>query len=304
MFGLIFLPFIIINFYIPFGHPRINIHFSNLLFIPEVKDIKWSVLISTAVWSLGGYDYVGSIAGEVKGGKRAFIIGIIATFPLNIINYAYPIILTYIVDGNDAHWQSGYFTQLTRNYFPYWLGIMMVVSSILANFTATASMMAQLSWTVWAMGKGRKDDTAKHRFLPYFMSWSWRGNETTQPLMALIVICFVVIGISAFDYNTLSQIYLPFRSLNVLCEYAALIGLKFSQPNRPRPFKIPGGGFGAILLAAPTAGIVIFCLSQSDIFPLEVAAAVIAFIILLLPLKKIWVYTTHRVYVVLSDLLQ
>jgi len=62
MFGLIFLPFIMINFYIPFGHPP--------------KDINWSVLISTVVWNLEGYDSLGSVAGEVKGGKKVFIAGI------------------------------------------------------------------------------------------------------------------------------------------------------------------------------------------------------------------------------------
>jgi len=156
IFGIVWLPFIIINFWIPFGQPRVNIEFSNMLYIPDIKSVKWSVLISTAVWSLGGYDYVGSVAGEVKGGKKAFVIGILATFPLNLINYLYPLTLTYIVDGNDANWQSGYFTQLTRNHFPYWLGIMMVISAVLANFASSASVMSQLSWTVWAMGKGKK----------------------------------------------------------------------------------------------------------------------------------------------------
>jgi len=63
------------------------------------------------VWNLEGYDSLGSVAGEVKGGKKVFIAGILATFPLNLMNYLYPITLTYIIDGNDANWQSGYFTQ-------------------------------------------------------------------------------------------------------------------------------------------------------------------------------------------------
>jgi len=70
------------------------------------------------------------------------------------MNYLYPITLTYIIDGNDANWQSGYFTQLVLNNFPYWLGISMVISSILANFGGMATGMAQLSWTVWAMSIG------------------------------------------------------------------------------------------------------------------------------------------------------
>jgi len=64
----------------------------NLIKIPPYDQIHWGVLISTTVWCLGGYDFAGSVAGEIKGGKKAFIIGILATFQLNLINYLYPIV--------------------------------------------------------------------------------------------------------------------------------------------------------------------------------------------------------------------
>jgi len=92
------------------------------------------------------------------------------------------------------------------------------------------------------------------------------------------------------------------RSFNLFCEYASLIRFKFTLPNTPRPFNIPGETLGAILIALPTLLIVIFCLCYTEPFALEIGAGVIGFIVLLLPIKKLWVYTTHKVYLLLSNL--
>jgi len=136
MLILIFSPFLALNIATIFRKPRLEIDM-NLIKIPPYDQIHWGVLISTTVWCLGGYDFAGSVAGEIKGGKKAFIIGILATFQLNLINYLF-----------------------VMKYFPIWLTIWMVISSIESCFGSVYSGILQLSWTMWAMGKGRKDKIA------------------------------------------------------------------------------------------------------------------------------------------------
>jgi hypothetical protein len=48
------------------------------------------------------------------------------------------------------------------------------------------------------------------------------------------------------------------------CEYAALIRLKFSEPDTERPFEVPGGKIGAICLGLPTLVLATFCLVYAD----------------------------------------
>jgi len=83
----------------------------NLIKIPPYDQIHWGVLISTTVWCLGGYDFAGSVAGEIKGGKKAFIIGILATFPLKFdkLFISNSIFITYIIDSDDRNWVAGFF---------------------------------------------------------------------------------------------------------------------------------------------------------------------------------------------------
>jgi len=79
-----------------------------------------------------------------------------------------------------------------------------------------------------------------------------------------MVIGLLELGLSVLSFNFLSQLFLVVRSANVLCEYATLIRLKFSDPDKPRPFKIPGGKIGSILLVLPTISICIFFFSSTD----------------------------------------
>jgi len=49
-----------------------DFHLTRLKEIPS-KDIQWGLFLSMVIWSYGGFDSMGSLAGEVKGGRYATI---------------------------------------------------------------------------------------------------------------------------------------------------------------------------------------------------------------------------------------
>ena len=70
--------------------------------------------------------------------------------------------------------------------------------------------------------------------------------------------------ISAIPYNILVQIFLTIRVFNLACEYAALIRLRYTEPNTKRPFIVPGGLVGAWLLGVPSAILAGVCVATAD----------------------------------------
>jgi amino acid transporter len=70
---LIFMPFVAQMYAIYYYRPPI--HFDKLLWVPDFDTINWGTFISTVVWSFGGFDSVGSVAGDVAGGKKNFFTG-------------------------------------------------------------------------------------------------------------------------------------------------------------------------------------------------------------------------------------
>jgi amino acid transporter len=297
---IIFLPFILQMFMTYYY--RVPIHFKELVYIPPADQVQWGVLVSTSVWALGGFDAVGAVAGEVKD-KKTFLIGVIGAFPLNLTNYLLPIFAGFIIDDHMDHWTTGYFTSIAKNYFPgKWLGIFMIVASAISNFCQLASQMASLSWTMWAMGKGRKDAISLHRYLPYFVSWGWKSKSgTLRPIMAIVLNSVLSVVVSILPFGYVVQVYLIVRVVNLLAEYGALVKLKFQQPDRPRPFEVPGGKIGTILLTLPTIIIAVGSIvAGGDWAPVWTGGATVGGIALLYLVKKLWVIVTHKIYDILS----
>jgi len=218
------------------------------LYVPRLWKINWGLLLSTAIWSYGGFDSMGSLAGEVKGGRPTFIKGIFGSMPLIMINYYFPILIGYGISSDYTQWIDGYFTQI-----PYlinnWLGPWMVAASALSNFGQYNAAMAPLARVVWAMAK----DHHGLQKLPTFLSWSWRRHTGTVRPVAAIIFTGIMTGVFvAIPFDLLVQMFLILRIVNLFCEYTALIKLRYSEPETPRPFVVPGGLVGAYLLGVPT----------------------------------------------------
>jgi len=230
---------------------RIPIHWKALLWIPSWSEIKWNTFISTVVWSFGGYDSVGSVAGNVAGGRRTFLIGVMGSFPLNVINYFIPIMLDFIIDPDVKNWAVGYFTHITYHRFPSppWLAIWLTLSSEICVFAQCSSCLAPVSWTVWAMAKGEGDS----QYLPSIFGWEFKSRTgSVLPVAAILSTGISILLISAIPYQIIIQVYLLLRIVNLLFEFASLIWLKIKEPDTPRPYSVPGGLFGSIVITIPT----------------------------------------------------
>lgn len=62
----------------------------------------------------------------------------------------------------------------------------------------------------------------------------------------------------------LLQLYLVIRLTNLFSEYAALIYLRHSDPDRSRPWKIPGGLVGVYALVLPSVAVAGLALYTAD----------------------------------------
>jgi len=62
-----------------------------------------------------------------------------------------------------------------------------------------------------------------------------------------------------------TQLYSAIRLANLFCGYAALIYLRYSSPNFPRPWKVPGGLVGIWAMVIPSIAIAIIQLYLSEL---------------------------------------
>ena len=284
--SVVLLVFVLSPFFVEIALVIIDhkLNINALKTIPPTYDIHWGLFLSTVIWSYGGFDNIGALAGEVKGGRPTFIKGIIGSFPLIFMNYFWPIFVGYSIDTRYQDWTSGFFTPLAYKLHR-WLGVWMVVASAVSNFGQFNAGFAPLARGIWAMAKA--EGTAQK--LPKILAWSWRRHTgTIRPIAAIVFTGVITLAVTALPFNILVQIFLMIRIVNLVCEYAALIKLRYSHADVPRSFVVPGGMVVAWVLGLPTLALAVFSLINSDWQVWAAGAVVNAITLIAYGLKKLY----------------
>jgi len=153
-----------------------------------------------------------------------------------------------------------------------------------------------VAWNIWAMARGEETDVA---YLPPILGWEWqrRPGGTIRPVAAILFTGVAILIISAIDYETLLQFYLILRLVNLILEYSSLVWLRFKEPDTPRPFKVPFGYFGPIMLMLPTVGVAIFSMVMAERTALIYGASTVGVVVLLaVMLFVVWPFVTRNFF--------
>eukprot|EP01087_Luapelamoeba_hula_P021477 TRINITY_DN7520_c0_g1_i1.p1 TRINITY_DN7520_c0_g1~~TRINITY_DN7520_c0_g1_i1.p1 ORF type:complete len:588 (+),score=89.19 TRINITY_DN7520_c0_g1_i1:38-1801(+) len=269
-----------------------QMHWGDVLDRPS--SIHFGVFVSTVLWSYGGFDAMGTFAGEVKGGKSTYIKGILFAMPFDIATYFFPVFIGYVLSPNmKTGWGSGYFTTVAE-VEGYWMAIWVFTTSVMANFGTYAVGIASLSRCMWACGRGPQEV----KLLPGFVSWDRRSkNGARSPVAAIIIIGVCTFALSLGTFNLLVQATMVIRLVNLGFEYGALVKLRFSAPDMPRPFRLPGGKLGTIALCLPSLALAGLLLAGCDWQVYVIAGGVNAAVLLLYLLRTVLLhvfYGEHR----------
>ncbi|CAM3547662.1 putative glutamine/gamma-aminobutyrate antiporter GadC [Parendozoicomonas haliclonae] len=96
---------------------------------------------------------------------------------------------------------------------------------------------------------------AKAGYLPRFWQYTNKHGMATHIMLVqggivtVLSVLFVVMPSVQATYQILSQLTVILYLIMYLLMFAAGIYLRFSQPNRPRPYRIPGGKYGMFVVA-------------------------------------------------------
>jgi amino acid transporter len=224
----------------------------------SISDIDWALFLSVVIWNIDGFDMTGAMAGEVKGGRSTFIKGIVFCMPLISISYLI-LIIGYWVLPDYSHWTAGTFYDVGKK-LAAWVGVWITVGSAISTFGLAIALTASVSRSCWAMAK----EEGKSQKLPSIVGWSFRmiGGEEV-PLASLITVGLISAALTGIPFGQLIEVTTILRIVNVLLQYAALIRLRFREPDTPRPFMVPGGKLGTILLALPSVALAGFLLATA-----------------------------------------
>ena len=227
------------------------ITFSTTTFFPEMGNIQQLMLLGGMLLSIAGMEMSAVHAKEVKDPMRDFpkaiLISAIIIISLTLLA---SLSIAIVVPGKDISLVAGVmeaFEHFLRAYHLDWL------TPIIAVLIAIGAIASVSTWIVGPT-KGLSA-TAQNGDLPPFVQGTNRNGMPVNimliqgvfvSMIALVILLMPTVSSSFWIMTALSaQLYL----IMYILMFIAAIRLRYTQPDVPRPYKIPGGNAGMWIVA-------------------------------------------------------
>jgi amino acid transporter len=231
------------------------------------EPVKMSLLggILVAMWNYMGWDNVSTIAGEVDRPQRTYPLAMFVSVLLVAATYVIPVAAASRSGVAPADWDTGSWVNVAdavgSGYGPRvgrTLAVAVTAGGMISAFAMFNALIASYSRVPIAM--------AADGFLPRVMGR--RSRRTGVPWVAVLV-CAVGWGVCLkLGFEKLLILDTILYGLSLLLEFAALIALRLREPDLARPYKVPGGLLGCIVISlGPVPLMAVACyqaLSEKD----------------------------------------
>jgi amino acid transporter len=190
-----------------------------------------------ALWNYMGWDNASTFAGEVERPQRTYPLAMAATVWLVALTYVLPLMAVSRLGINPDKWEAGAWVMVAREVGGPGLAIAIGLGGMISALGIFNSLVLSYSRLPVVL--------AQEGFLPGVFT---RRLSSGAPWVSVIVCAFVWGLAMQLGLERVLALDVMLYGLSLLLEFAALVALRLREPNLPRPFRVPGGTLGAVLL--------------------------------------------------------
>jgi amino acid transporter len=211
---------------------------------PMKLDLIGGILV--AMWNYMGWDNVSTIAAEVDRPQRTYPLAMLASVLLVAATYVLPVAAVSRSGISPADWQTGFWVDVGKAVgsgigprIGEALAIAIMAGGMISAFSMFNALMLSYSRVPIAM--------AADGFLPKFMAL--RTRQTGVPWVSILVCAIGWAMCLRLGFMRLLILDTLLYGLSLILEFVALVVLRLREPALQRPYKVPGGLPGCILIS-------------------------------------------------------
>jgi amino acid transporter len=213
-------------------------------------DLLGGVLI--AMWNYMGWDNLSTIAGEVDSPQRTYPRAMFGALALVVVSYLLPVAAVAHAGLDPNAWTDGGWVDAARLVGGQALAAAVALAGIIGAIGTFGALMMSFSRLPLVM--------ARDGFLPGIFT---RTNRAGVPWVAIVVsaILWAACYPLGFERSLILDVFLT--GLSILLEFWALAALRIREPGLVRPYRVPGGTAGVVLIGLPPLALVIATLVRN-----------------------------------------
>jgi amino acid transporter len=199
-------------------------------------DILTGVLI--CMWNYMGWDNASTIAAEVERPQRTYPRAMLAAVLIVAVSYILPVAAMWMTGLAPSAWDTGFWADVAGIMGGPVLRVALALGGMISGFGMFNALVMSYSRLPLAM--------AQDGMLPKI--FGQRHSRSRAPWVAIVVLAILWAPCLLLGFERLVTIDILLYGASLGLEFAALICLRIREPELPRPFRVPGGMFGAIAI--------------------------------------------------------
>ncbi|XVF45581.1 hypothetical protein PTKIN_Ptkin02bG0217500 [Pterospermum kingtungense] len=239
--------------------------FMGLVAIPKLKpsrwlvadlgDIDWSLYLNVLFWNLNYWDSISTLAGEVENPNKTLPKALFYGVILVVFGYFFPLLIGIGATPLDRHlWTDGYFSDIAKMLGGVWLLTWVQSAAALSNM---GMFLAEMSSDAFQL-----EGMASRGMLPELFA---KRSPYGTPLVGILFSASGVILLSWMSFQEIVAAENFLYCFGMIMEFIAFVKLRIDRPADSRPYKIPVGTAGAILMCIPPALLILVVLAFASL---------------------------------------
>nr|GMD94386.1 probable polyamine transporter At1g31830 isoform X1 [Ipomoea batatas] len=254
------LPFVVMGF---ISIPKLK---PERWLVVDVHNIDWNLYLNTIFWNLNYWDSISTLAGEVHNPNRTLPKALFYALILVVLGYFFPLLTgTGAIPLQRDLWTDGYFSDIAKILGGAWLSWWVQGAAAMSNMGMFVAEMSSDSFQLLGM--------AERGMLPEFFA---KRSRHGTPLIGILFSASGVILLSWLSFQEIVAAENFLYCFGMILEFIAFVWLRIKNPDAPRPYKIPVGTIGAILMCVPPTLLIGVVLAFSSLKVLLISLGAIA----------------------------
>jgi amino acid transporter len=195
--------------------------------------------LSLVVWNFSGWDNASTYAGEVENPRRNYPRALGIALAGLVLSYLVPILVGVGVTTDSSVWSSDAgWPVIARQIGGRAFGGLIAVGGLVSMWSLLNAQMLYVSRVPFVMA-------LDGWFPALFARVSARSGAPSTAILALSV---ASIAMTFLSFEGLTVIYCLLYTAGLTLEFLALVLLRRKRPDALRPFRVPGGTAGLVLV--------------------------------------------------------
>jgi amino acid transporter len=215
-------------------------------------DILGGLLI--CMWNYMGWDNASTIATEVERPQRTYPRAMLWSVAIVALSYVLPFAAMWMTGLEASAWETGAWADIAQLMGGPVLRVALVAGGMMSGFGMFNALVMSYSRLPLAM--------AQDGMLPkIFAKLHPKSRAPWVAIIALAIGWGLALNIG---FERLVTLDIMIYGASLTLEFVALIVLRIREPELKRPFRVPGGLFGAIAVGIPPTLLLGFAVLNSE----------------------------------------